>query len=166
MTSQSTIKDRLDADLKAAMLGGDKQRTEIIRGLKSVILYAEVANGSRETGGLDDTAVTALLAKESKKRQESADLYMQGGAADKADKELVEKSVIDSYLPAKLSDEELDQLVDATMAEFAEDEGRAATPGDMGKLIGAVKSKAGASADGAAIAKAVQAKLRPAGGAQ
>lgn len=148
------IKQQLDQDLKTAMLGGDKARTEVLRGLKSAILYAEVANGSRESGGLDDTAVQTILAKESKKRQESADLYVQGGSQDKADKELSEKAVIDGYLPEQLGEAELRQIIDAVIVETG-----AAGPQQMGQVIGAVKSRAGAAADGALIARLVKESL-------
>src|SRR5215207_1642258 len=148
------IKQQLDTDLKAALLGGDKPRVEVLRGLKSAILYAEVAAGNRETGGLDDTAVQGILAKESKKRQESADLYIQGGSQDKADKELSEKVIIDAYLPAQLSEDELSKIIDEAIASTG-----ATSPAQMGQVIGAVKSKAGASADGSLIAKLVKERL-------
>lgn len=69
-----TISEQIDADLKQAMLAGDKTLVTTLRGLKSVILYEEVAKGLRDTG-LDDDAVITLFSKEAKKRQESADLY-------------------------------------------------------------------------------------------
>jgi uncharacterized protein YqeY len=150
----SNIKQLLDSDLKSALLGGDKDRAEVIRGIKSVILYAEVAAGSRESGGLDDAAVLALIAKESKKRQESADLYVQGGSQEKADKELAEKAIIDSYLPAQLSEAELTTLIDEAITSTG-----ATSPAQMGQVIGAVKAKAGASADGALIARLVKERL-------
>lgn len=68
------LKQRIDQDLKQALLGGDKVLATTLRGLKSVILYAEVAKGVREQG-LDDEEILRLLAKEAKKRQESADLF-------------------------------------------------------------------------------------------
>ena len=79
------MKQRLQDDVKAAMLAGDSLRLETLRGLKSVILYAEVAAGKREEG-LTDDEILALFSKEAKKRQESAELYIQGGAQEKADK--------------------------------------------------------------------------------
>jgi uncharacterized protein len=88
-----TIKEQIDRDLKAAMLGGDKVLTTTLRGLKSAILYAEVASNQREAG-LPDNEIVNLLGKEAKKRQESADLYRQGGNNEKAEAELAEKSVI------------------------------------------------------------------------
>ncbi len=87
------LKQRLNDEVKAAMLAKDSARLECLRGLKSVILYAEVASGKRDEG-LDDEEIITLFAKEAKKRQESADLYRQGGSAEREAKELAEKLII------------------------------------------------------------------------
>ena len=147
------ITQQLTDDLKAAMLARDSATVETLRGLKSAILYAEVASGKRESG-LSEDEILALLAKEAKKRQESADLYVQGGAQDRADKELSEKAMIEQYLPAQLTEGELLGLVDATIAHMQAD-----GPQAMGKVIGAVKANAGPSADGAVIARLVKERL-------
>src|ERR1044072_4362165 len=105
------LKERLDQDLKKALLAGDKVLATTIRGLKSVVLYAEVAKGAREQG-LSDEEIIGLFAKEAKKRQESADLYRQGGSPERADAELAEKKVIEGYLPAQMSDDELSAVID------------------------------------------------------
>ena len=148
-----SLKQTFTDDLKAAMLAGDVLRVETIRGLKSVILYAEVAAGKRDEG-LDDQTIETLLAKEAKKRQESADLYIQGGAADKADKELSEKAIIEEYLPERMSEQDTVVLVDKIIAELGVSGMQA-----MGQVIGKVKQAAGSSADGALIAKIVKEKL-------
>lgn len=147
------ISQQLSDDLKAAMLAGDAVKVETLRGLKSVILYAEVAAGKRDTG-LPDDEVLALLAREAKKRQESADLYVQGGSQERADKELAEKKIIENYLPAQLTDQELSQIIDDIIAQ-EHAEGMQA----MGKVIGAVKAKVGTAADGAKIAQLVKERL-------
>lgn len=147
------LSQQLNDDLKAAMLAKDTARVETLRGLKSVILYAEVAAGKRDTG-LPDEEVLALFAKEAKKRQESADLYVQGGSQERADKELAEKAIIESYLPAQLSEDELGKLIDEAVASTGAQDAK-----DMGRVIGAVKAKAGASADGAMIARLVKERL-------
>jgi uncharacterized protein YqeY len=148
-----SLEQQIEQDLKAAMLGGDTQRVSVLRGLKSVLLNEKIAKGTRETGLSDDDALS-LISKESKKRQDSADLYVQGGAQDKADAELAEKAIIDSYLPAQLSEEEISKLVDQAIAVTG-----ASGPADMGKVIGAVRAKAGASADGGVIARIAKEKL-------
>jgi len=147
------IKEQIDADLKAAMLGGDKTLTTTLRGLKSAILYAEVAANKREEG-LSDDEIIDLFGKEAKKRQESADLYTQGGNEEKAKAELAEKLVIEGYLPEQIDDEALKNLVEAAVTETG-----ASTMQDMGKVIGLVKQRAGASADGGRIAAMVKEKL-------
>lgn len=148
----TTIKDQLNNDLKTAMLAGDKTLATTLRGLKSAILYAEVAQGVRDTG-ISDDEIIALFSKEAKKRQESAELFEQGGNIDKAEAERAEKRVIEQYLPAQMSDEDLGVIVDAVIADMG------ASKEMMGKLIGAVKSKTGPSVDGARIAGAVKARL-------
>ena len=147
------MKQRLQDDVKAAMLAGDSLRLETLRGLKSVILYAEVAAGKREEG-LTDDEILALFSKEAKKRQESAELYIQGGAQEKADKELAEKAIIEAYLPAQLSEAELAAIIDEVLNEV-----KPAGLQQMGQVIGQVKSKVGNSADGSLIAKLVKEKL-------
>ena len=147
------IKQKLQDDVKAAMLAGDSLRLETLRGLKSVILYAEVAAGKREEG-LTDDEILAIFSKEAKKRQESAELYIQGGAQEKADKELAEKAIIEAYLPAQLSEAELAAIIDEVLNEV-----KPAGLQQMGQVIGQVKSKVGNTADGSLIAKLVKEKL-------
>lgn len=147
------MKQRLQDDVKAAMLAGDSLRLETLRGLKSVILYAEVAAGKREEG-LTDDEILALFSKEAKKRQESAELYIQGGAQEKADKELAEKTIIEAYLPAQLSEAELAAIIDEVLNEV-----KPAGLQQMGQVIGQVKSQVGNTADGSLIAKLVKEKL-------
>ncbi len=149
----STLKQRLNDDVKAAMLAHDALRLDTLRGLKSAILYAEVAAGKREEG-LNEQEIEALFAKEAKKRQESADLYVQGGASDKAEKELTEKRIVEEYLPAQMSDEEITELVEKAIGEIG-----ATDPRAMGQVIGKVKQAAGNTADGAVIARIVKEKL-------
>lgn len=148
-----SIKEQIDADLKAALLGGDKTLAMTLRGIKAVILNEEVAQGKRESG-LPDEEIVRLLQREAKKRQESADLYGQGGNAEKQQAELAEKEVIAQYLPEQLSEEDIAKLVDAAIAEIGNEQQ------NMGRIIGAVKQKAGGSADGALIAKIVKERLR------
>ncbi len=148
------LRQQLDDDVKAALLSGDSLKVDTLRGLKSVILYADVAAKKRDTGGIGDDEALVLFAKEAKKRQESADLYVQGGSQERADKELAEKAIIETYLPAQMSEAELIKLIDAIIAEQGAEGAQA-----MGKVIGAVKAKAGTSADGSLVAKLVKERL-------
>lgn len=147
------LKQQIDADIKSAMLAGEKTLVTTLRGLKAAILNEEVASGTRETG-LSDDKVVVLLQKEAKKRQESADLYAQGGNADKQQAELAEKEVIAQYLPQQLGEDEIKALVEEAVASAG-----ATGMQQMGHVIGAVKARAGASADGAIIARLVKEKL-------
>ena len=148
-----SIKTTIDADLKTALLAGDKVLATTLRGVKAATLNTEIAENKREAG-LSDDEVMNLLVKEAKKRQESADLYNQGGNIEKAAAETAEKLVIEKYLPAQMDDEALKNLVEAAVAET-----NAASMQDMGKVIGLVKQRAGNTADGGRIAQMVKERL-------
>jgi len=147
------LKQQIEQDLKKALLAGDKERATTLRSLKSVILYAEVAEGSRDEG-LGDEAIIALFSKEAKKRQESADFYVKGGSEERAQAELAEKAIIEGYLPQQLSDDELTSIVDEVVAGLD-----TVGPQAMGQVIGQVKQKTAGKADGARIAQVVKARL-------
>lgn len=147
------LKQQIEQDLKAALLAGEKDRATTLRGLKSVILYAEVAKGIRDTG-LPDDEIIALFVREAKKRQESADLYTKGGAPERAAAELAEKEIIELYLPKQLPEDELIKIIDEAIAGV-EATGSAA----MGQVIGQVKQKTAGQADGARIAQLVKERL-------
>jgi len=145
-----TIKEQIEADLKTAMLAGEKDLATTLRGLKAAVLNVEIAENKRDTG-LGDEEVTNLFVKEAKKRQESADLFTRGGNAEKAAHELGEKKIIEKYLPEQMDAEALKNLVEAAITETG-----AATMQDMGKVIGLVKQRAGTAADGGRIAACVK----------
>lgn len=147
------IKDSINQDLKQALLARDAATALVLRGLKGSILNAEIAAGNRDQG-LDDEAVTALLRKEAKKRQESADLYMQGGDSERANAELVEKKIIEQYLPAQMSEADIRTLVQAEVAKLEDRSPRA-----MGQVIAAVKTQTKGAADGSLIARIVKEEL-------
>lgn len=148
-----SIKETIERDLKQAMLAGDKVLTETLRGLKSSILNVEVAENKRAEG-LSDAEIITLFQKEAKKRQESAELFDQGGNAEKANAERVEKTVIEQYLPAQMSDSELSAEVEKIIDELGVNGLQA-----MGQVIGTVKQRVGAKADGGRIAAAVKDRL-------
>lgn len=147
------LKQQIDADLKSAMLAGDKDKSTTLRGLKSAILNAEIAASKRDDG-LSDPEIVSVLQKESKRRQESADLYKQGGNQERADQELTEKAIIEGYLPAQASEEEIADAVDAAITELSATDLKM-----MGQVIGKVKESVGANADGATIARVVKERL-------
>jgi len=147
------LEDKLEQDLKTALLAKDAERVSVLRGLKSVLLNVKVAEGKRDSG-LKDDEVLKIFAKEAKKRQESADLYKQGGDEDRTGAELSEKAIIEEYLPEQMSEEELGKLVDEAIAATGAKEQK-----DMGKVIGMVRGKAGSAADGAMIARLAKERL-------
>lgn len=147
------IKQQIDEDIKKAMLAGDKVLATTLRGLKSAILYAEVEKGVKDTGlGEEDTI--KVLAKEAKKRQESADLYEKGGDEVRHSAELLEKQATEKYLPQQMSEAEIVAVIDGMEAKLGE-----ITKQNMGQIIGAAKQQAGPSADGALIARLVKERL-------
>lgn len=148
------MQERLEADLKAAMLAGDKAKAETLRGLKNALQNEAISAGAKDTG-LSDEQITKVLAREAKKRAEAAELYKQGGSEDRAAAETAEKVIIEQYLPEQMGDDEIKALVDKHIAALG-----AAGPADMGKVIGAVKADAGAAADGATIARLAKEKLQ------
>lgn len=147
------IKQQIEQDLKAALLSHDSKRATTLRGLKSAILYAEIAHGKRENG-LTDEEITALLAKEAKKRQESAELYLRGDRKEQAEAELAEKALIETYLPRQMSDDELEGVIDEAIRTTGVQSIQM-----MGQVIGVVKQKVGSSADGSRIAQKVKERL-------
>ncbi len=145
------LKKQIEQDLKQALLNGDKLRTEVLRGLKSAILYEEVAKHLRDTG-LDDGAILMVIKHEAKKRAESAELYEKAGANDRAQAERTEQAILNAYLPAQLTDEALTTIVEDALAQLGDSAG-------MGQVIGVVRQKVGAQADGGRIAAIVKNKL-------
>ncbi len=144
---------KLDQDIKTALLAGDRIKADTLRGLKSALLYAKVAKGKKEAG-LSESEEISVLASEAKKRSESVELYIQGGAPDKADKELLEKKIIDGYLPKQLSETELISMVEKTINELG-----AKDISGMGSVMAKMREITAGSADGATIAKLVKERL-------
>ena len=145
-----TLKERITEDMKTAMRSGEKDRLAVIRLLQAAIKQREVD----ERIVLDDVQVTSVLEKMIKQRKESVVAFEKGGRADLVDKENAEIAVLQPYLPAQLSDAELDALI----AEAISSTG-AASIKDMGKVMGVVKGKAAGKADMGAVGARIKAKL-------
>lgn len=147
------LKEQIQAELKAALLSGSRFDADVLRGLKAAILNEEVASGKRDEG-LGDEEIEKVVAREVKKRAESIRLYEENNRPELAENERNEIAILEKYLPAQMSEAELEALVDETIASLSE-----VTMQQMGQVIGAVKAKAGNAADGALIAQLVKAKL-------
>ena len=151
------LKDRLRADLTAAMKSQDKLRTATLRMLLAAIQTEEVAGTqSRE---LSDADVIKVLAREAKKRGESAEIYTQNGRGELAANEHAEARVIDEYLPTPLTDAELADVADTAIAQVAEDIGERPTMRQMGQVMKAATAIAAGKADGARLSAAVKERL-------
>ncbi len=148
-----TIKQQIDQDLKAALLDHNTFLTTVLRGIKSSILNEEIAQNKRDEG-LSEEVTTTLLQKEVKKRLESAELYKQGNSNERAESELAEKEIIEKYLPAQMSDEELGKIVEEAIKKTG-----ANSVQQMGQVIGMVRASTGGQADGSRIAAMVKEKL-------
>lgn len=149
----AALQQRIADEMKAALLGGDRFRVQVLRGLRAAILNEQVATGQREAG-LDDAAVEKLVAREVKKRLESAELYRANGRAELAEPEEQEAAILQEFLPRQLTSDEVQALVDEVISTMD-----GVSMQQMGQVIGAVKAKAGSAADGALVARIVKQTL-------
>jgi hypothetical protein len=145
-----SLKNQITDDMKTAMRAKDAERLGTIRLLTAAIKQKEVD----ERVELDDAAVIAVIDKMVKQRKDSITAFEQGGRDDLAAKEKAEMAVLAAYLPARLSAEEVAAEVKAIVAELG-----ASGPGDMGKVMGAVKARLAGKADMGALSAAVKAAL-------
>lgn len=144
-----SLKEKITADLKTAMLARNTFETNVLRNLKASILSDEVAKGKREEG-LSDSEIEVVVAREVKKRKEAAALLDETRAKD----ELQEAEILSRYLPEMLSEDEIRAEVEKEVAQLDEK-----TPKQMGLLIGKLKAKFGNSVDGAVLSKIVKEEL-------
>ncbi len=149
-----SLKDTINNDLKTALLGGNRFRGEVLRGLKAAVLNEEVAKGVRDTG-LEDTAIEQVIAREVKKRNESANIYDGAGRPELSENERAEAAILSEYLPAQVSEDDIQLAIDEAIAELG-----AESMAAMGQVIGAVKAKFGNSADGSTVARLVKNALQ------
>jgi len=146
------LQDRIQGELKAAMLAKDAERLSTLRLLKSALGYVQI---EKKTEQLSDGEVVAVIQKEAKKRRDSIEQYRSGGRPELADKEARELVVLETFLPQALPAEELEKLVRAAIQELG-----ASSKKDMGPVVKAVQAKAAGRADGKTISTLVG-KLLP-----
>ncbi|MGV0372736.1 GatB/YqeY domain-containing protein [Corynebacterium pilbarense] len=147
----SALKDQIRADLKEAMKAKEKERTGTIRMLLAAIQTAETEGSKHE---VDDAEIQKIIAREIKKRRESADIYKTNGRDDLAEAELAEAEVLEVYQPKQLDDDELAKLIDEAIAETG-----AESMAQMGQVMKAATAKAAGRADGKRLSEAVKARL-------
>jgi uncharacterized protein YqeY len=145
-----SLKDQITEDMKTAMRAKDSERLGTIRLLLAALKQKEVD----ERVVLDDAAVIAIIDKLIKQRKDSLEAFQKAERKDLADKEAAELVVLQAYLPARLSAEEVAAEVKAIVTELG-----ATGPGDMGKVMGAVKAKLAGKADMGQVSAAVKAAL-------
>jgi uncharacterized protein YqeY len=145
-----SLKERITDDMKAAMRAGEKDRLGVIRMITSAIKQREVD----ERIVLDDTQVLSVLEKMIKQRKESLTQFQAGNRQDLVDKESAEITLLQTYMPPRLSDGEVDALIAEAIAATG-----ASGIKDMGKVMGVIKAKAQGRADMAAVGAKIKAKL-------
>ena len=151
----SALKDQITEDMKNAMRAKDSERLGTIRLLLAACKQKEVD----ERVVLDDAAVVAIVDKLIKQRKDSIEAFQKADRKDLADKEASELLVLQAYLPARLSAEEVTAAVKAIVLELGEASGTKVGPGDMGKVMGTVKAKLAGKADMGQVSAAVKAAL-------
>lgn len=146
------LKDQLQADLTAAMKARDELRSATLRMVLTAVRTEEVAGKTARE--LSDDEVVAVLTREAKKRREAAEAYDGGGRPERAERERAEGVVIDGYLPAQLTDDELQQLVAAAIAEAGAEGPRA-----MGQVMKVLTPRTAGRAEGSRVAAEVRRQL-------
>lgn len=141
--------DQISEDIKKAMLAREKVRLEALRGIKKEFLEAKTAKGAG--GELSDEKAISILVKMVKQRKESAKIYQDNKRPELAENELAEASVIEEYLPAQLSDDELTAEIEKIIARTG-----AQGPQDMGKVMGVATKALAGKAEGRAISAKVK----------
>jgi hypothetical protein len=145
-----SLKDQITEDMKTAMRAKDSERLGTIRLLLAACKQKEVD----ERVVLDDVAVIAIVDKLIKQRKDSIEAFQKAARTDLADKEAAEMKILLAYLPARMSAEEVSAAVKAIVTELG-----ATGPGDMGKVMGAVKAQLAGKADMGQVSAAVKAAL-------
>ena len=150
-----SLKDQITEDMKTAMRAKDSERLGTIRLLLAACKQREVD----ERIVLDDAAVVAIVDKLIKQRKDSIEAFVKAERTDLADKEAAEMKVLQTYLPQRMSAEEVPVEVNAIVATLATELGRAAGPGDMGKVMGLVKAALAGKAEMGTVSAAVKTAL-------
>lgn len=146
------LRERLDADLKAAMKAKDELKLSVVRMLKSAVKYREVEGEKAVT--LDEGGILQVVATEIKRRRDSVEQYRAGGREDLARKEEAEIAILQGWLPAQLSEAELRAKVDEVVARLG-----AKGPKDMGAVMKALLQEVQGRAEGKAVSDLVKQRL-------
>ena len=148
------LKDKIQEDLKQAMLAKDEERLSVIRMLKSAIQYYEIQKGGAGYEATDEDVID-VIGREIKKRKESIEMYRNAGRNELAEKEESELKTLQTYLPEQLSEEQIRILVEEAVAQTA-----ASTIQDMGKVMGVLMPRGKGKADSSFVSNLVRQKLQ------
>lgn len=146
-----SLRERIDADIKTAMKSKEKVRLETVRSIKKVLLEKEV---SARPATLTESQELEVLVQIAKQRRDSIEQYRKAGRDDLADQEAAELGIIEEYLPAQMSDEEVSAILDEIIVSVG-----ATSAKEMGKVMGAAMQQLKGKADGKKIQDMVKAKL-------
>jgi uncharacterized protein YqeY len=149
------LHEDIQTDLKAALEAGNKTRLSVLRNIKSEITNKLVSQGTDRNETLPDEDVIEVIAQLAKQRKESIEEFKAGGRDELAEKEQEELAILEEYLPEPMSDDELEQLVESTIADIGADD-----MSDMGQVMGAVMEEVGPQTDGDQVKEIVQNKLQ------
>lgn len=149
----SELTQQIDADLKEAMRARDADALMVLRALKSAIKYAAIEKGGADAE-LEETEALAVIRKQIKQRQDSAEEYQKGGREELVSKERAEIVVLEKYLPAALGGEEVAAMVDAAVAEVG-----ASSRKDMGAVMAVLQAKVAGRADNKTLSQEVMKRL-------
>jgi uncharacterized protein len=147
-----SLKQKIDSEIKSAMIAKDKDRLRALRAVKSLILLEETKGGAASELSEDDEM--KILTKAAKQRKDSADIYQQQNREDLYAVEMAELAIIQEFLPKALTDEELTAAISEIIAQTG-----ASGPKDMGKVMGVASKQLAGKADGKAIADKVKSLL-------
>lgn len=147
------FKQKLQEELKQAMLARDELRKSVLRMLLSAINYYEIQKGGAGYEATDED-VLSVIQKEGKQRKDSIEQFKAGGRQDLVDKETKELEILQTYLPAQMTEDEVRVIIKEAIAQTD-----ASTPSDMGKVMSLVMSKLKGKADGALVSQLVKAEL-------
>jgi uncharacterized protein len=151
----ATLLEQITEGWKEAMRSGQAQRKDVLSGLRAAIKKEEIDSRSGgEAKTMDDAAILRVIEREAKKRRDAAEEYEKVGRADRAEAERAEAAILQEFLPAQLSDDELEAIVRAAIAQVG-----ASGPADLGKVMPVVLPQVAGRADGKRVSTAVRALL-------
>ena len=141
-----SFEDKINGDIKTAMLAKDSKKLEVLRAIKNVVIILKTS-----PEGISDDAILKSIQKEVKKRKESAEIFIQQNRIDLADVELYQASVMETYLPQQMNEAEIRVHLQKIISETG-----ASSPADMGKVMGAATKVFAGKADNKVVSQLVK----------